>query len=266
MSILNQKLGGPPASLYGAYSQVFSPTRYEDSQITRLPRFQDIVNSEAVLVAAIMPRIGFDQFSIELCAQIATTMRTFTDSGVHVWLRFAHEMNWYVRDKYKYDGGTTAFNTVYSGTPAEFIRAWHILAEAVKDNDAVKMFWCPNEGDNIDPWWPGPDVVDIVGLDVYPRDKSKTFQVITRQFHDRYALGNNKPFALGETGVRGSDADFKIWWLSQLVDPSAKKALPNYIACSWFEFDKTEDEEGWDFRLMATDGSLSQARRVLLQK
>ena len=217
-------------------------------------------------MAAIMPRIRFNQFSVELCAQIAATMRKFTDSGVHVWLRFAHEMNWYVVDKFKYDKGTTDFDTVYFGTPAEFIQAWRMLAEAVKDNGAVKMFWCPNEGDNIDPWWPGPDFVDIVGLDVYPRGKSKTLQNITRPFHDMYALGHNKPFALGETGVRGSNTDFKIWWLNQLVSSDTKKALPNYIACSWFEFDKTVNEDGWDFRLMAANDSISQTRRVLLPK
>ena len=47
------------------------------------------------------------------------------------------------------------------------------------------MFWCPNdpnEGDSIDSiqgWFPGPDYVDIVGIDVYPVQPLQTRMVIS---------------------------------------------------------------------------------------
>lgn len=230
MRVINKKLGGPPVSIYGAYSQVTSTTRYDDRQITNQDRFYDIVDLKAVFVAAIMLLIPFDQISTDICTKIAATMKKFTDRGVYVWLRFAFEMNWYVRDGPKSYTGTGDLNIIYRGTPAEFFHVWDRLARAIKDNGTVKMFWCPNIGDDINLQWPDLNNVDIVGLDLYPEDMSKTFKEIVKPFHDRYALIYNKPFAISETGVRGSTADFKIWWLKQLVDSDSKKALSNYVA------------------------------------
>lgn len=46
---------------------------------------------------------------------IAQVMKQFTDRGVTVWLRFAHEVNWYQSD------GT------YQGNAADFKEGWAVV-------------------------------------------------------------------------------------------------------------------------------------------
>jgi hypothetical protein len=261
MTILNEKIGGQPASTYVVYAQVTSTEKFDDSQITHQTRFHDILSSQAVLVASIMPYIPFGQFTPTLCDQIAASMRKFTDRGVFVWLRFGHEMNWYTRDG--------ILTNTYTGIPSEFIDAWSMVSHAVHNNSMVKMFWSPNAGDdNVDQWWPGPASVDIVGLDIYPESQSKTFLDFVKPFHDQYALNNSIAFAIAETAVRGSDPDLKIWWLKEILDGQLMGKLPHYISCSWFEFRKLEEEntEVTDFTIALYDDKLlKQTKDILLQ-
>ncbi len=64
----------------------------------------------------------------------------------------------------------------YHGTTAEFKAMWTAVAKAV-DRSKVKMFWSPvgpfKAGDTIatlnNDWYPGDDVVDLVGLDAVRR-------------------------------------------------------------------------------------------------
>ena len=55
----------------------------------------DVVNSKAVFIPAIMPTIPFTSITPDVANQIAAVLKKFTDQGVEVWLRFAHEMNYY---------------------------------------------------------------------------------------------------------------------------------------------------------------------------
>ncbi len=62
-----------------------------------LEEYDDVIKSGAVFVPSVMPVLdnGFPGITPEVASQVATVMREFTDKGVIVWLRFAHEMNWY---------------------------------------------------------------------------------------------------------------------------------------------------------------------------
>jgi hypothetical protein len=228
MAQINDKLGAK-ASTYGWYSQITS-SNYDDSQLTG--RMDDVVSSGAVFQPSVMPSIAFNEVTSDVATQVATSMKKFTDQGVEVWLRFAHEMNWYVQD------GT------YKGTPSEFATAWKNVAAAVKDNPKVKMYWSPNRVGNVAdlaPWWPGQDNVDIVGIDCYPQsgeDIESLFDICYRDFYDSYSTNQgNKPFAIGETGA---GPDQKEAWLTQLVSQDMSK-YPNYVATSWFEYNKETD-------------------------
>ena len=55
----------------------------------------DVVKSQAVFQPAVMPSIPFNQVTPDVARQVASVMKKFTDQGVEVWLRFAHEMNYY---------------------------------------------------------------------------------------------------------------------------------------------------------------------------
>jgi hypothetical protein len=75
--LLNERVGGPRASTYGVYAQATPAHEFDDSQLTEQVRFQDILSSQAVLVAAIMPLVPLELFSSALCDQIATGLAKF---------------------------------------------------------------------------------------------------------------------------------------------------------------------------------------------
>jgi hypothetical protein len=92
MAQINGKLGAK-ASTYGWYAQISSST-FTGSQL--LERLDDVVTSGAVFQPAIMPSIPFSQVTSSVAAQVASVLDQFTSKGVEVWLRFGHEMNYYV--------------------------------------------------------------------------------------------------------------------------------------------------------------------------
>ena len=133
----------------------------------------------------------------------------------------------------------------------EFVAAWRRVHDAVATNPKILMFWCPNqpkEGDSIDGirgWFPGPDYVDIVGIDVYPAEPGATFASAYGDFYDKFARAYNKHFCIGETGVRqGGSVAGKEEWVRQLANADVS-AYPCYKSATWFEFDK-----GVDFRIV----------------
>jgi hypothetical protein len=253
MAQLNSNLGAK-AAYYGWYSQIRSSS-YDGSQLTAV--LEDVVASGATFVASVMPSIPFNQVTDQVASQVAAVMKKFTDRGVKVWLRFGHEMNWYVTD------GT------YHGTSAEFITAWKkIYAANCANNDAVQCFWSPNrvgDASSLSPWWPGKDLVDVVGIDCYPDpskgdDTSDTglFDKMYGSFYKTYSAPYGLPFAIGETGAGNG---MKENWLKQLVGADKKAKYPNYEMMSWFEYDKEAD-----FRVvMSGDSSItSQTKQILL--
>ena len=216
---------GHPGCYFGQYSQITSST-YDDSQLTQVSP-SDLQG--AIFIASVQPWIPFTQVDDSVARQVAATMKKFTDQGVQVYLRFGHEMNWYA----------TPAGKDYKGTAPEFVAAWKRVADAVKDNDLVSMYWSPNNagGDSaaLDAWWPGPETVDVVGIDVYPKSEV-SFEDAYKGFHDRFSKPYGIPFVIGETGAGSEEA--KRQWLEQLSGAQAKSSCENYKGFSWFEYNK----------------------------
>ncbi|ESZ95292.1 glycoside hydrolase family 26 protein [Sclerotinia borealis F-4128] len=247
MAQINSKLGGK-ASTYGWYAQI-SSTAFTGSQL--LQRLDDVVSSGAVFQPAVMPTIPFSEVTSSVASQVAAVLEQFTAKGVEVWLRFSHEMNYYVTD------GT------YHGTAAEFIAAWKNIHAAVSKNPKIKMYWSPNVDTSsapVAPYWPGASYVDVVGVDCYPTSSPlspSAFSSCYSNFYKTYSAANNIPFAIGETGYAGSSGNAA--WISQLVNQDMCD-YPNYIAASWFEYNKETD-------FLIVEGSssiLSSSRQLLL--
>ena len=80
----------------------------------------DVVASGAVLVASIMPTgLTFSEISTSIANDIVNVLNKFTNEGVEVWLRFAHEVNYYVTpgsggpdDGPMYPGGSKSSNSL----------------------------------------------------------------------------------------------------------------------------------------------------------
>lgn len=193
-----------------------------------------------IFVASVMSQgTPFSEFTegSSVVTSIANAMTKLTEAGFTVFLRFAHEMNYY-------DSAGT-----YTGSSEEFRSAWGVVSAAVKSNPGVYMFWSPNADKAADlkaNWFPNPDDVDVIGMDVYPKAGS-TF---ASTYQDFCSTWPNIPFVIGETGsANGGTTNAKNAWLKELTGASAKQACPNYIGASWFEYEK-----GVDFRI-ATGGN-----------
>ncbi|KNZ53046.1 uncharacterized protein VP01_335g5 [Puccinia sorghi] len=225
---------GKTAATYGWYGQAISGTLFDGSQL--LAVLDDVKASQAVFQPAVMPVKGWQGLTSSDNSQavaIAQVMKKFTDQGIPVWLRFAHEMNYYQTD------GT------YEGTAADFKAGWAAVAAACKSiAPDVKMWWTPNVASAANYAQYAPDdmsTVHLVGIDYYPKSLSTGTEFVDtmKAFHDLYAV-DGRMFAIGETGLgyAGSPAD-RFSWLSQIT--SARAQMKNYIASSWFNYNKDYD-------------------------
>lgn len=111
-------------------------------------------SASAVYMVSLQPWVPFNQVNAKT---IAASMNTILSKGPEVvWLRLAHEMNWYIStNTLNKDTGNR-----YTGTSAEFKTMWKNVAQAVH-RSKVKMFWSPNS-----PVY--PDTVESVGNDWWP--------------------------------------------------------------------------------------------------
>ncbi|KAI0379243.1 glycoside hydrolase superfamily [Hypomontagnella monticulosa] len=231
MSAITSAADNKKPSTYGLYSQITSNSGYDPSQLTG--RMADIKASGAVLVAHVMPTgLKLSEVDVKIAGDIANMVKQFTSQGVEVWLRFAHEVNWYT---------TPDASPRYYGNAADFIKAWKIVHDAVKDIEGCLMFWSPNQGSvsDLQKWFPGADYVDIVGVDVYVSDTKATFENTFGDFYNTFAKGYNKHMALGETGNRVNNWDVKANLVKQLAN-TYLKAYPCFQSVTWFEYLKVE--------------------------
>ncbi|KAF2713768.1 glycoside hydrolase family 26 protein [Pleomassaria siparia CBS 279.74] len=94
----------------------------------------------------VIAAVPFNQITPTVAHDVAAVMKKFTDEGVQVWLRFGHEMNWYVKDSPNDD----ASKNTYHGTAPEFLVAWKNMYEAnCKGNEKVKCFWSPQSRSDV---------------------------------------------------------------------------------------------------------------------
>ncbi|KAI9614550.1 hypothetical protein KEM48_006018 [Puccinia striiformis f. sp. tritici PST-130] len=95
---LNSAIGSK-ASVYGWYAQAHSGVPFDGSQL--LSVLDDVKACNCVFQPAIMPVDGWKGLTSDDNSQavaIAQVLKNFTDEGIPVWLRFAHEANYYQTD------------------------------------------------------------------------------------------------------------------------------------------------------------------------
>lgn len=199
-----------------------------------------------IFIASVMPQgTPFDQFTegSAVVTSIANAMTKLTAAGLTVFLRFAHEMNYY-------DSAEGGY--VYTGSTGDFSNAWGVVSAAVKDISGVYMHWSPNYNSSATDlvssgWYPTQGTVDVIGMDVYPSGGSQ----FAGEYQNFCQNWPDIPFVIGETGSQnGGTTSNKHAWLQQLTDQSDLHACPNYLGFSWFEYLKG----GVDFRI-ATGGN-----------
>lgn len=216
----------------GEYAQITETGTYTDSKQQLQGALTQIPSGQTIFIASIMPTIPMASVDSTVAAGVATVLEQFTNKKIEVWLRFAHEMNYYATPNSQ--GGH------YIGNANDFQSAWSAISAAVSGNSMIKMYWSPNEASSADlksgGWYPKNGKVDIVGIDIYPK-KQQTFADTYADFCGAFS-SSTIPFVIGETAA---GPDLKEYWLGQLSSAEAKQACPHYLGFSWFEYNKEQD-------------------------
>ncbi|WP_339567196.1 glycoside hydrolase family 26 protein [Pseudokineococcus sp. 1T1Z-3] len=190
------------------------------------------------------------------------------------FLRFGYEMN----------GSWNAYSAAADGGPsaAQFRQAWRELARRLDAAGAdVPLVWCPNErdwpavdGNRLEDYWPGADVVDVLGVDAYdwgsqrPRrgdGRHRSFeQVLARPYERVTALPRTAhlPVWLCETGtteVEGRPQAKGDWYR----DLYASTRFPRLAAVVHFSQDDQRDVQR-DWRLDTSPESVAGLREALV--
>lgn len=242
MKDINSQLPAKSA-WYGRYAQVSNGKTFDGSQLYSV--LDDVKESGAILAASVMPYgtwYGLTESDNRNAIAIAKVCDDiYKTHGIEVWLRFAHEMNWYQVD------GT------YSGGVQDFQTGWKVLSKAIEEHaPQTKLWWSPNVGSDEDyeRYWPKEGRVDVVGFDWYPNDPYKeSFYERAKKFHDRYTR-DGAVMVQGETGLHYSGTDEeKMQWVKSLSDEKAQ-SLEKYMGWMWFNYDKFENGRQVDFKIV----------------
>ncbi|GAA6050670.1 hypothetical protein NBRC10513_004210 [Rhodotorula toruloides] len=229
MAKVNSALG-IKSSYYGWYAQLPESGDWDGAQL--LSQLNDIKACNCIFQPAVMPTKGWRGLTASDNSQakaIAKVMKKFTDEGIEVWLRFAHEVK-QVQLFLQYTRFALTFNT-------------RTVPAAVADNPKVRMFFTPNVAGSLQDYvnWMPDDLstVHYLGIDYYPKDASQRFVDIAKPLYDKYCADGKILFAMGETGTHWrATIEERLAWLDELTSAATAKAMPHYVGISWFNYDK----------------------------
>jgi len=306
----NERLGYRAAVYVRFYP--FPPTQDEYEQMDKM--IEAVRGENGMAMITLEPINGLDNVTQKNAEELANQLATYNSLGVSVFIRFGHEMNgsWYP----------------WSQQPSAYIRAFRLLADAIHSQaHLTAMVWAPNYGggypfsdgryeaktDSVDfsildtnqdgqiaqgddpyePYYPGDDAVDWVGMSLYHwgnihpwgeneiPEADKFYAQLTGSynglngderalpdFYQIYYEMHGKPIAITETAafynpaLPGPDELFiKQFWWRQIYHPVLLQSFPGIKMINWFEHKKPEIEVGnvvIDWRVLDS-GEISDA-------
>ena len=171
--------------------------------------------------------------------------------GKPFYLRFAPELN----------GVWAPWEAGINGnTPQDYIDAWRHVHDIF-----VKWVWGPNVvagGSAVDftPYYPGSDVVDVLGLDGYNWGSLDVWQTYSQVFGPSYdalaKLDPVKPVMIAETASAESGGDKAAWITSAFTSEIAART-PRVKIVVWFDANKETD-----WRIESSTRSLNAYRAI----
>ena len=206
--------------------------------------------------------IPFDEILAGKYDDYANTMfQAIAASGVEVAMRPMHEMNGNF-----YPWSVNAPNSAVTSTD-QWIQVWRKLVSMQRAfGGSVRWVWCPNFQDSggdspvAEDYWPGGDVVDVLGIDVYNGIEDIPWQTpsqLTSPMLGRVrSLAPTLPVWLCEVGCREAQPseapNTKAQWLAKLGTYAVQANLPNVV---FFDHDQ------WN--LDTSPASLAAAKQVV---
>ncbi|CAD6580278.1 MAG: hypothetical protein CYPHOPRED_001178 [Cyphobasidiales sp. Tagirdzhanova-0007] len=184
-------------------------TYFNGSEI--MPFLQQALVANATFVASVEPVHGYGGFTADDSTNLDAlidVLQQFVDAGVVVWLRWAHEFNWYTRPGSDFTD-PTGKGAYYGGDAADYVTTWNTGMDYYTSLDAQPS-----------------DYLNILGY--------------TQDFHDTFAVPYNLSFWLGETGTRSNSTANNLQWVETCTSQATCNAMPNYAGLFWFNFDKAD--------------------------
>lgn len=202
----------------------------------------------------------------ELDSTLVSFARDCRNQPVAVLVAFCHEMNgwWYP----------------WGQQPDDYVATFRHVSDLLRGTASnIEMCWVPLQawgypwggpgpGLGYDEYWPGPDFVDWVGLNVYDRDWDEDNAVAPDiiaaalgylDFYQVYSAGHANPMMIAETALFDANWDptdpgvrvpltesqlaaEKNQWISELYDPQLLGAqFPNVNMICYFHVQKPEE-------------------------
>ena len=303
---LGSRLGITPA----VYVRFFDFPLSESSQAGLTNFLEEVRSSGGIALITLEPWQGLDSLTETNCVDLGTLCAAYEQQGIDgILIRFAHEMNgnWYP----------------WGQQPILYKQKFRLLAQSVHSRTArTALLWAPNYGvgypfgvprpvsgsadfvaldtngdgvlsptdDMYEPYYPGDDVVDWVGMTVYhwgvnypwfenelplpnsfANSLTGTHQGVTPNFYARYCADgvHKKPMAVPETAAfyntqQSGPEEFALkqaWW-EQVFNVSGDTSsgldvalhFPKLKCINWFDHYKQESEaqNNWiDWRVSA---------------
>ena len=305
---LAERLGITPAVFVRFFD--FPMSTSDRGELTNF--LNEVLANGGIAMITLEPSLGLDSVSQTVCVDLGTLCAAYEQRGIDgIIIRFGHEMNgnWYA----------------WGQQPILYKQKFRLLAQTVHSRTTrTAMLWAPNYGvgypfgapravsgtadfaaldtdgdgmissndDMYEPYYPGDDVVDWVGMTLYhwgvtypwfenelPLPKSfagslaGTYQGTTPNFYARYCVDgvHNKPMAIPETSAfynteQPGPGEFNLkqaWW-QQVFNISGDSAtaldvaqnFPKLKCIAWFDQYKQESEakNNWiDWRISADE-------------
>lgn len=184
----------------------------------------------------------YDLQTKEFCGQLG-------QGSVETWLSWGHEMDHDLTERYPWS----------HKDPAEFIAAYkHFVTQCKLVAPSVQYIWSSVGNKNLAQYWPGQEVVDMVGVPVYsfPEFDKKAYgfdRTFAQAFGEKYdrVKQYNKPVVIVELGVTG-EAEYQQYWLDQASTRYASYPLLEAVVL----FNSTDTPGAWGTEYTTPDWRL----------
>ena len=176
--------------------------------------------------------------------------------GVQQWLAAGEGRSLLLAPLVEMNGNWVPWGTDPGNYQIAFRRIHGLFTELGLDETMVRWVWGPNSSStppfSITDYWPGEDVVDIVGVSVYNFGGSRgwwgVWPIMDPAMEQLRTVAPDKPYLITQTGTGSSGGD-KNRWIMDLFDYAASD--PNLVGIVYFNFDKEADWKVWDDRGVA---------------
>ena len=177
-------------------------------------------------------------------------------AGVQQWLAVGEGRSLFLAPLVEMNGDWVRWGMDPGNYQIAFRHIHGLLTDVGLDETTTRWVWGPNASSSppfsIIDYWPGDDVVDVVGLSVYNLGGNRgwwdVWPIMDPAMEQLRSVAPDKPYLVTQTGS-GSIGGDKNRWIMDLFDYVAGD--PNLIGLVYFNFDKEADWKVWDQRGVA---------------